>query len=204
MRTRVKICGITRPEDAAAAVDAGVDAIGLVFYPASPRYVDPGQAAGIAAGLGPFVTAAGLFVDADEATVREILAAVPLGLLQFHGNETNDDCARYGVPFIKSIAMESTTACLRRMAEYPDACGFLLDAWQPDIHGGGGRTFDWDIVPAGISRPVVLAGGLTPDNVVDAIRRVRPYAVDVSSGVESAPGIKSADCIRAFMKGVSG
>jgi phosphoribosylanthranilate isomerase len=204
MRTRVKICGITRPEDAAAAVDAGADAIGLVFYPGSPRYVEPGQAAGIAAALGPFVTATGLFVDAAEATVREVLSAVPLGLLQFHGNEANADCVRYGVPFIKSIAMESATQCLRRMADYPDASGFLLDRWQPDVHGGGGRTFDWDIIPAGVRRPVVLAGGLTPDNVADAIRRVHPYAVDVSSGVESAPGIKSAARIRAFMKGARG
>lgn len=204
MRTRVKICGITRPEDAAAAVDAGADAIGLVFHPGSPRYVETGRAAAIAAGVGPFVTVTGLFVNAAEATVRKILAAVPLGLLQFHGNEPNEDCARYGVPFIKSIAMQSATDCLHRMAEYPDASGFLLDTWQPDRHGGGGRAFDWDLVPDGIARPVVLAGGLTPDNVAQAIRRVRPYAVDVSSGVESAPGIKSAERVTAFMKGVRG
>ena len=204
MRTRVKICGITRPEDATAAIDAGVDAIGLVFHPGSPRYVETGQAAAIAAGVGPFVTVTGLFVNAAEATVRDTLAAVPLGLLQFHGNEPNDDCARYGVPFIKSIAMQSAADCLRRVAEYPDASGFLLDTWLPDSHGGGGRTFDWDLVPEAIPRAFVLAGGLTPDNVADAIRRVRPYAVDVSSGVESAPGIKSAERIRAFMKGVRG
>jgi phosphoribosylanthranilate isomerase len=145
----------------------------------------------------------GLFVNAVEASISEALARVPLGLLQFHGQERNGDCNRYGVPFIKSIAMQPGVDIDAVMAQYPDAAGFLLDAWQPATHGGSGAIFDWTQVPPGLSRPVVLAGGLTPDNVVAAIRATRPYAVDVSSGVETAKGIKSPDKINAFMKGVA-
>jgi phosphoribosylanthranilate isomerase len=202
MRTRVKICGITRAGDAASAVSAGVDAIGLVFYPQSPRYVAAHEAARVVSGIGPFVTVTGLFVDADPVEISAVLSQVPLALLQFHGSERNADCVRFGLPFIKSIAMRPDTDCLRLMDEYPDASGFLLDTWQPDLRGGSGRAFDWELVPKGLDRPVILAGGLAPENVAEAIRRVRPYAVDVSSGVESAPGIKSAERIRAFLTGV--
>jgi phosphoribosylanthranilate isomerase len=202
MRTRVKICGITRLEDAAACVLAGADSIGLVFYPDSPRFVDIRRAATLAADVAPFVTVTGLFVNAAEAYVREVLSQVSLGLLQFHGDESNDDCRRYGVPFIKAIAMHPGTDCLRTMAGYPDACGFLLDSWQADTRGGGGKTFDWHVVPSDLPHPVILAGGLNPENVTAAIRQVRPYAVDVSSGVESAHGIKSTDRINEFMQGV--
>lgn len=202
MRTRVKICGITRPEDAAAAIAAGADAVGLVFHPDSPRLVGISQAAGIASGLAPFVTVTGLFVNAAEAVIRNVLSQVALNLLQFHGEESNDDCKRYGVPFIKSIAMRPGVDCARIMESYPDACGFLLDTWLPETHGGGGKEFDWNLVPNKLPKPVILAGGLNPDNVANAIRRVRPYAVDVSSGVESARGIKSAERIIAFMTGV--
>jgi phosphoribosylanthranilate isomerase len=204
MRTRVKICGITRPEDAAAVVAAGADALGLVFYGASPRCVSVDTAQRIARAVAPFVTVTGLFVNAGEAEVSAVLAEVPLGLLQFHGQEHNGDCGRYGLPFIKSIAMRPATDVQAEMDRYPDAAGFLLDAWQPATHGGGGEAFDWSQVPAETPAPLILAGGLTPDNVAAAIRATRPYAVDVSSGVETAKGIKSAERIHAFMRGVTG
>ena len=202
MRTRVKICGITREQDALAAVTNGADAIGLVFYPESPRYVSIEQARQIAGAVAPFVTIVGLFVDAAAAYIREVTAAVPLTLLQFHGQETNEDCNKFGLSFIKSIAMRSETDLSSRFAEYPDASGFLLDTYQPHTHGGGGKIFNWKQVPARREAPVILAGGLTPENVALAIRTVKPYAVDVSSGVESASGIKSGDKILAFMTGV--
>jgi len=204
VRTRVKICGITRREDALAVVGSGADALGLVFYPPSPRCVDLETAHGIARAVAPFVTVTGLFVNAAEDSIREVLARVPLGLLQFHGQEANPDCSRYGLPFIKSIAMQPGVDVAAIMARYPDAAGFLLDAWQPAAHGGSGETFDWKRVPTGLPRPIILAGGLTPDNVAAAIRATRPYAVDVSSGVEQSRGVKSADRINAFMKGVAG
>ena len=203
MRTRVKICGITRPRDALAVVDSGADALGLVFYPDSPRCVEVDTARRIARTVAPFVTVTGLFVNAAEDTIRAVLAQVPLGLLQFHGQEGNADCAGFGLPFIKSIAMRPGVDILATMAQYPDAAGFLLDAWQPATHGGGGVSFDWNRVPADAPAPVILAGGLTPDNVAAAIRASRPYAVDVSSGVEAARGIKSDAKIHAFMKGVA-
>jgi phosphoribosylanthranilate isomerase len=202
MRTRVKICGITRVEDARAVVDSGADALGLVFYPDSPRHVAIEQARDIAAAVAPFVTLTGLFVNAAPATVRAVLDAVPLGLLQFHGTETNAQCNGFGLPFIKSIAMRAGIDVLSYMESYPDAAGLLLDSWQPRLHGGSGITFDWDQVPENPALPVILAGGLTAENVAAAIRQVRPYAVDVSSGVERAKGIKSAGKINAFMREV--
>jgi phosphoribosylanthranilate isomerase len=202
MRTRVKICGITRTEDALTAVENGADAIGLVFFAGSPRHVTLAQAGRIAVAVAPFVTVVGLFVDATPSLIRNVLDYVPLGLLQFHGDEANDDCNWYGLPFIKSVAMKPGADLHTWLRGYPDANGILLDAWQPQIHGGGGKTFDWASVPRDLPVPVVLAGGLTPLNVGTAIRQVRPYAVDVSSGVESAKGIKSAEMISAFMKGV--
>lgn len=202
MRTRVKICGITREEDARIAVASGADAIGLVFYPGSARNVRIEQARRIAGAVAPFVTLVGLFVNATAADIHEVTAAVPLGLLQFHGQENNADCSQFGLPFIKSIAMRSETDLSSEMAKFPDASGFLLDSYQPDTHGGGGKTFNWALVPATRNAPLILAGGLTPENVALAISTVRPYAVDVSSGVESASGIKSAEKIYAFMTGV--
>jgi len=202
MRTRVKICGITRVEDARAAVAAGVDAIGLVFYPQSPRCVTIPQARTIARTMAPFVTVTGLFVNAPAADVNAVLSGVPLGLLQFHGQEDNAACAAFGVPFIKSVAMRPGLDCTRVMSGYPDAAGFLLDTWQPDIHGGGGVSFDWQAMPDETGQALILAGGLTPENIETAIRTARPYAVDVSSGVELAKGIKSAEKINAFMRGV--
>lgn len=202
MRTRVKICGITRSEDARSAVEHGADAIGLVFFEDSPRHVTLEQAARISAVVAPFVAVVGLFVDASPAKIRQVLENVPLGLLQFHGHEANDDCNRYGLPFIKSVAMKPGTDPRAQIHAYPDAGGILLDAWQPHTHGGGGLSFDWARVPHDLAVPVILAGGLTAANIETAIRQVRPYAVDVSSGVESGKGIKSAEKISAFMKGV--
>ena len=202
MRTRVKICGITREQDARTAVASGVDAIGLVFYAQSPRHVSIERARKIARAVAPFVSLVGLFVNAAPADIRTVTAAVPLALLQFHGQENNADCNQFGLPFIKSIPMKSEIDLLSETAKYPDASGFLLDTYQPDTHGGGGKTFNWAQVPALCDAPLILAGGLAAENVALAIRTVRPYAVDVSSGVESARGIKSADKIQAFMTGV--
>jgi phosphoribosylanthranilate isomerase len=202
MRTRVKICGITRAEDARSAIEYGADAIGLVFYEGSPRHVTLEQAGRIAAAVAPFVTVVGLFVNASPSGIRHVLENVPLGLLQFHGHETNDDCNLYGLPFIKSVAMKPDTDLHEQIRMYPDSGGILLDAWQPQTHGGGGQTFDWTHVPHDLAVPLILAGGLTVANIAAAIRQVRPYAVDVSSGVESGKGIKSAGMISAFMKGV--
>ena len=203
MRTRVKICGITRAEDARSAIEYGADAIGLVFFEGSPRHVTLEQAGRITAAVAPFVTVVGLFVDASPSGIRHVLEHVPLSLLQFHGHESNDDCKGYGLPFIKSVAMKPETDLREQIRAYPDAGGILLDAWQPQSHGGGGQVFDWTQVPHDLEAPVILAGGLTAANVAAAIRQVRPYAVDVSSGVESGKGIKSAGMISAFMKGVT-
>jgi phosphoribosylanthranilate isomerase len=202
-RTRVKICGITRTKDANAVVAYGADALGLVFYAGSPRYVTIEQARLIAGSVAPLVTVVGLFVDSSPAVVRGVLDTIPLGLLQFHGAETNAHCKQFGLPFIKSIAVRDGVDVLSCMQGYPDASGFILDAWQPQAHGGGGEIFDWGQVPDHAPAPVILAGGLTPGNVAQAIRTTRPYAVDVSSGVESAKGIKSTEKIAAFMKGVA-
>ena len=202
MRTRVKICGITREEDARAAADAGADAVGLVFYERSPRAVDRERAARLCRALPPFVTRVGLFVDAPAEQVRDTLASVPLDVLQFHGDEPAAYCSGFGRPYIKAVAMREDIDPEAAMAAHPDAIGFLFDAWQPDTRGGGGRTFDWSRLPRHRSRPLILAGGLTPDNVAEAIRQVRPWAVDVSSGVEETRGIKSAARIEAFMRGV--
>jgi phosphoribosylanthranilate isomerase len=200
-RTRIKICGLTRPQDVDAAVAAGVDAVGLVFYPASPRFLSFAQAAELAVRLPPFVSAVGLFVNAKAAFVAEALARVPLQLLQFHGEETAAQCAAHGRPWIKAARMRPGTDLLEFAAAYPGARGILVDAFV-DGYGGGGKTFDWTLIPAGFNRPLLLSGGLNPDNVGEAIRRVRPWAVDVSSGVESAKGIKDAAKIAAFITGV--
>ncbi len=200
-RTRIKICGLTRPEDVRAAVAAGADAIGLVFYPPSPRHVDFERAAALAALLPPFVTAVGLFVNAEEDFVRAALQRVPLQLLQFHGDEDEAQCARYGLPWIKAARMRPGVDLVEFSASHPGARGILLDAFV-DGYGGGGKVFDWSLIPEGLDRPLVLSGGLDPDNVSAAVRRVRPWAVDVSSGVESAKGIKDARLITAFIAGV--
>ncbi len=200
-RTRIKICGLTRPEDVRAAVAAGADAIGLVFYPPSPRALDFGRAAELAALLPPFVTAVGLFVNPEPAFVGEACAQVPLQLLQFHGDETDADCARHRLPWIKAARMRPGVDLVEFGAAHRGARGILLDAFV-DGYGGGGKTFDWSLIPSGLDRPVILSGGLDPSNVADAVRHVRPWAVDVSSGVEIAKGIKDAAKIAAFVAGV--
>ena len=203
MRTRVKICGITRPEDGVKAVQVGADAIGLVFYAKSPRAVSVAQAQAILAALPPFVTSVGLFVDAARDEVNNILRAVPLDLLQFHGEEPADQCRQFGRPYLKALSMRPDRDVAEAMRAYPDAAGILLDAYHPAMPGGSGEIFDWARVPVERSRPLVLAGGLTVDNVSEAIRQVRPFAVDVSSGVEAGKGIKDERKMTAFMRGVT-
>ncbi len=202
MRTRVKICGITRAEDGRAAAQAGADAIGLVFYDRSPRHVGPGQAAEICAALPPFVSVVGLFVNTPREQVEALVQQLPIDLLQFHGAETADQCEGFGRPYIKAIGMKDNVDVAEVVQAHPQASGFLFDAWQPDVHGGGGVAFDWTRMPAIGDRPAILAGGLMPDNVEQAVRQTRPWAVDVSSGVEQDKGIKSAEKIEAFIRGV--
>lgn len=200
--TRVKICGITRIEDGLAAAQAGADAIGLVFAPASPRRVSAEQAAAIVAALPPFVTSVALFVDPPAEQVRAVLEAFRPDLLQFHGDEPPDFCAAFGLPYLKAVRVRPETDLLQCAVTYADARGLLLDAYHPDSHGGTGRRFDWDLIPAKLPRPIVLAGGLDPDNVAAAVRQVRPWAVDVSSGVELAKGIKDAGLVTRFVREV--
>lgn len=203
MRTRVKICGITRPQDGLDAARAGADAIGLVFYPPSPRSVDIDPAQVIVAALPAFVTVVGLFVDPEPAWVARVLHGVPLDLLQFHGTESPAYCRQFGRPYIKAVAMSAAVDLADQAALYHDARGLLLDTYDPRLPGGTGRSFDWSRVPADLGLPLVLAGGLNPDNVADAIRVTRPWAVDVSGGVERAKGIKDPDRINAFFRGVN-
>lgn len=201
---RSKICGITRVEDALIAAEAGADAIGLVFYDRSPRAVSVQQARAIIAALPPFVTTVGLFVNASRCEIGEILDAVPLDLLQFHGDETSAQCEGHGRPYIKALRVrpgEDIAACC---AEYNQASGILLDTYVPGVPGGTGEAFDWSLVPADLGKPVILAGGLTADNVRAAIAQVSPYAVDVSGGVEASKGVKDAEKIRAFIREVRG
>lgn len=200
-RTRIKICGLTRSQDVIAAVEAGADAIGLVFYPPSPRFVAPSLAGELARLIPPFVTSVGLFVNAERAFVNDVLAQVPLQLLQFHGDESESECACYPLPWIKAARVQPGIDLIEFSASHPSASGLLLDAFVAG-YGGGGKVFDWTLIPAGLDRRLILSGGLDPDNVGEAVRRTRPWAVDVSSGVESAKGIKDAALIAAFVAGV--
>jgi phosphoribosylanthranilate isomerase len=201
-RTRVKICGITRVEDGLAACAAGADAIGLVFYPPSPRAVTMEQAVAIRRALPPFVTVVGLFVNADRETVVETARAVHLDLLQFHGDESRAQCELFSMPYMKAIRVGDDVDLGEMSRRYAGAKALVLDTHDDKLWGGSGRTFDWDAVPADLELPVVLAGGLSPANVADAIRRLRPYGVDVSGGVEQAPGIKDAARIAKFIQEV--
>jgi len=202
MATAVKICGITRPEDALAAARAGAHAIGLVFYAKSPRHVTPARAAEITRVLPPFVTTVGLFVNATAEEVRAAVAEAPVGLLQFHGDETPEFCRQFKCPYVKAVRVKPGVDLLQYTQEYHDAKALLLDNYVEGLHGGSGVAFDWSLIPRGLPLPVILSGGLTPENVMEAVRRVRPIAVDVSSGVESAKGVKDAQKIAAFIKGV--
>ncbi len=203
MRTRVKICGITRVEDALCAARCGADAIGLVFYRRSPRAVTHEQARAIAVALPPFVAAVGLFVNPTPEEVGAALREVPLQVLQFHGDECPADCGRYGLPYVKAVSMRAGLDPRRYMDTYPDAAGFLLDSHGGGKAGGTGEVFDWSLIPGGLERPVLLAGGLNPHNVATAIERVRPWGIDLSSGVERAPGVKDPQLIEALMQEVN-
>lgn len=201
---RSKICGITCIEDALAAVEAGADAIGLVFYRKSPRYVTIEQAQAIIAALPPFVSTVGLFVNAPRDELKALLDVVPLDLIQFHGDETPQQCDGYQRPFIKALRVQAGDDIAASCALYDKACGILLDTYVAGVPGGTGETFDWALIPRQLSKPLILAGGLTSANVAQAIAQVHPYAVDVSGGVEQSKGRKDHDKIRAFMSAVQG
>jgi phosphoribosylanthranilate isomerase len=201
MRTRIKICGITSVADGLAAAEAGADAIGFVFYAKSPRHVAPAVAATIARALPPFVDVVALFVNEAPETVRAVLAEVPINILQFHGDEDESYCRQFGRPYYKAARVRPELDLVQYAASFPSAQAILLDAFV-DGYGGGGHVFDWGLIPAGLPRPIVLSGGLTVENVTDAVRRVRPPAVDVSSGVEKAKGVKDHAKIAAFIAGV--
>ena len=201
MRTRIKMCGLTRPADVDTAVEAGADAIGFVMYPPSPRYVSVDQAATLAARLPPFVTPVALFVNATAALIAAAVEAMPALVLQFHGDEFPADCRHRGRPYIRAARLAPGFDLLAFAAGFAEAQAFLLDA-HVEGYGGGGKVFDWSLIPAGLARPTILSGGLHSGNVGEAIRRVRPWAVDVSSGVESARGVKDAHAMRRFCAAV--
>lgn len=200
MRTRVKICGFTRAEDAVIAAGLGVDAIGLVFYPPSPRNVAIEQAVAITQALPAFVSVVGLFVDAEPEFIKNVLSQVSIDCLQFHGEESPEACRLYGKPFIKAIRMKADTNLSELAKQYADAAGLLLDAYHPGIQGGTGNAFDWELIKNQGKLPIILAGGLSPDNAELAVQQVRPYALDVSSGVEAEKGIKDATKMAEFIK----
>lgn len=202
-RTRVKICGITRPEDAEHAAQLGADAIGLVFYEPSPRYVSHTTARTIVENLPPFVSSVGLFVDAPAEEVFETLKVVRLNLLQFHGNEKAEYCEQFGVPYIKALRMREDVNVTAFAQQHPNAAGLLLDTYQQGVTGGTGKTFDWNMVPDDVPLPVILAGGLDANNVAQAICTTHPYAVDVSGGVEARKGIKDYGKMSEFIKEVN-
>lgn len=201
--TRIKICGITRVEDVISAAHTGADAIGLVFYDKSPRHVTLQQAAQLAAAIPPFVTLVGLFVNASADEVRRVLQVVPLDVLQFHGEEEPDYCAQFGRPYLKAIRVRAGVDLIQYAALFSDAQGLLLDAFVEGTHGGTGSSFDWGLIPQHLPLPVILSGGLHAGNVAEAVRQIRPYAVDVSSGVEGGKGIKDAAKIAAFINEVN-
>lgn len=192
MAVRVKICGITRLQDLHAACDAGADALGFVFYAKSPRQVTVEAAAALVRELPPFVQSVGLFVNAGPEFIETVLEHVPLDLLQFHGDESPADCARFGRPYIKAVRVNQDTDLLKYVADFDAARGLLLDAFVPGVPGGTGERFDWRLIPADLPKPVILSGGLMPENVAEAVRLVRPWAVDVSSGVEAVKMIDGA------------
>ena len=203
MTTRIKICGITRTEDALSCASNGVDAIGLVFYPPSPRNVSTEQASKIIQCLPPFMTVVGLFMNAAAGDIEQVLSVCRLDRLQFHGSEDGRFCEQFDIPYYKAVAMGEEVPDFERLQqEFVNASAFLLDSHRRNEAGGSGESFDWVTVPEDVGKPLILAGGLAPDNVQSAIRQVRPYAVDCSSGVESSPGIKDHFKIRQFVENV--
>lgn len=201
--TRIKICGITRVEDVIYAVHSGADALGLVFYGKSPRHVSVQQAVALADVISPFVTLVGLFVNPSAESVREVLRSVPLDVLQFHGAEEPDFCAQFGRPYLKAIRVKAGLDLVQYAADYSGAQGLLLDAFVEGSYGGTGTSFDWALIPHDLPLPVILSGGLHAGNVANAIRQIRPYAVDVSSGVEASKGVKDAVKMAAFIDEVN-
>ncbi len=200
--TRIKCCGMTRVEDAVLAARLGVDAIGLVFAARSRRQVTPAQACAIVHALPPFVTTVALFMDDDARLVDDVIQRVQPDLLQFHGEEGDAWCMQFGRPFLKAVAMGEGASALPRLRDYPHASGLLLDGHGPGEAGGSGKAFDWSLVTSVLTQPLIVAGGLHAGNVADAVRRLRPWAVDVASGVEAAPGIKDAARLAAFIRAV--
>ncbi len=202
MPTRIKICGITRIEDALTATRLGADAIGFIFWPKSARFISPAKAREIVDELPPFVSAVGVYVDPEEGWVEESSNIARLSLLQFHGDESPEFCDQFSLPYIKALRVREGMDLLQYEDQYSSARGLLLDTYTEGMPGGTGDTFNWDLIPQGLTVPLILSGGLHPGNVTMAIKRVQPWAVDVSSGVESAKGIKDAEKIAAFMRGV--
>ncbi len=200
---RVKICGLREPEHAVIAADAGADAIGLMFYSSSPRNVTVDEAALIAKAVAGKVTRVGVFVNPDEDFLKEVLAGVELDALQFHGDESNEFCSRWGLPWIKAVRVKDAMDVESELANWPDASAFLLDSYTPGVYGGTGEAFDWNRFPKHLKQPLILAGGLTPVNVAAAAVTVRPWALDVSSGVEQSRGIKDTALIKGFMEEVN-
>lgn len=201
-RTRVKICGVTRAEDALEAARCGADAIGLVFYPASPRYVTVQQAQQVVAALPPFISVVALFVNAKQAEIEAIISQVRIDIVQFHGDETAAECERIKLPYFKAIRVKPDTNLLQYEVDFSSAKALLLDTYSESAYGGTGHVFDWDLIPKNMAKPVILAGGLTAENVGLAIEKVKPYAVDISGGVELSKGVKDAKKIVAFMQAV--
>jgi len=202
LRTRIKICGITRAEDATAVVDAGADALGLVFYPPSPRAVDIATAKIIVADVPAFVSVTALFVNPTVEEVQSVLDSVRIDLLQFHGDEEDAFCRQFNRPYIKALRVRQASDLVASCLRFPNALGILLDSYKPGVPGGTGETFDWSLVPATPPKPIILAGGLAPENVAAAIEQVAPFAVDISGGVEAAKGIKDHGKINEFVKEV--
>jgi phosphoribosylanthranilate isomerase len=203
MRPKIKICGFTNAENAREASFLGIDAIGLVFYDKSPRFVEVETALKIVNALPPFINRVGLFVDADSSFIDEVLCEVPLNTLQFHGDESPVECSQYAMPFIKALRVTAEMDIAKMAENYHQSSGLLLDAFNKNTYGGTGETFDWGLAKVDINLPIILAGGLNPDTVADAISQANPYAVDVSSGVESAKGIKDIDKIKKFIQQTS-
>jgi phosphoribosylanthranilate isomerase len=203
MRTRVKICGFTQVEQAVQAARLGVDAIGLVFYPPSPRHVSIEQAQQIVRALPAFTTVVALFVDETPQKIAEVLANVSIDCLQFHGNESAQDCRLYAKPYLKAVQVHAQMNIEQVAQQYFDAAGLLLDAYHPQTKGGIGEIFDWALIPQQLPLPVILAGGLSVTNIKNAIRTVKPYAVDVSSGVEIIKGVKDVAKMAAFLTEVN-
>ena len=201
-RTRTKICGLTRAGDAHAAVQAGADAVGLVFYPPSPRAVDVAQARAVIAAVPAFVTVTALFVNPAADEVQKVLDSVRIDLIQFHGDEEDDFCSQFNRPYIKAVRVRQASDVVASCVRFPGALAILLDSYKPGVPGGTGESFDWSLVPAELSKPIILAGGLNPGNVAQAIRQVRPFAVDVSGGVEAGKGIKDHGKVNEFIKEV--